>query len=123
MKSRAGILRTAMAVQGAYYMLTGVWPLVHLESFEWVTGPKVDDWLVRTVGLMAAVIGLALSVGARAERPAGAIVVLSVASAAAFTLVDVTYVAVGRISPVYMLDAFAEVVLLVAVIAGWRSRG
>jgi hypothetical protein len=36
--------------QAGYYCLTGVWPLLHMASFEAVTGPKVDDWLVKMVG-------------------------------------------------------------------------
>ena len=38
--------------QGAYFLGTGVWPLVLMPSFESVTGPKVDKWLVRTVGVL-----------------------------------------------------------------------
>lgn len=45
---------------GTYYVVTGLWPLIHLTSFEAVTGPKTDDWLVHMVGLLAASIGLAL---------------------------------------------------------------
>ena len=36
-----------LAAQGALYVVTGVWPLLHMASFEAVTGPKTDDWLVR----------------------------------------------------------------------------
>lgn len=30
------------AVQGTFYLATGIWPLVHIESFVAVTGPKTD---------------------------------------------------------------------------------
>ena len=33
-----------LAFQSAYYGLTGTWPILHLASFEAVTGPKTDDW-------------------------------------------------------------------------------
>jgi hypothetical protein len=48
-------------VQGAYYLATGIWPLVSVETFQWVTGPKTDHlpsgyeadhWLVMTVGVL-----------------------------------------------------------------------
>jgi len=29
----------------------GVWPLVSLRTFEGVTRPKVDSWLVKSVGV------------------------------------------------------------------------
>jgi hypothetical protein len=48
--------RRLIAFQAAYYLATGLWPLVHLPSFEAVTGPKTDDWLVHMVGLLAGVI-------------------------------------------------------------------
>ncbi len=49
----AGLPGLATA-QGLYLLLTGMWPLVHYRSFEWVSGPKVDDWLVKCVGGLAA---------------------------------------------------------------------
>ena len=44
-------VRTALTVQGLFYVVTGLWPLVSLSTFEFVTGPKTDDWLVHMVGL------------------------------------------------------------------------
>ncbi|MGQ0534782.1 MAG: hypothetical protein ACT4PT_01775 [Methanobacteriota archaeon] len=38
--------RLVASVQTAYYLAMGGWPLVHRASFEAVTGPKTDDWLV-----------------------------------------------------------------------------
>jgi len=43
--------------QGSYYVLTGVWSLVHIRSFQAVTGPKTDLWLVKTVGVLVIAIG------------------------------------------------------------------
>jgi len=43
--------------QGVYFLLTGIWPLLSMRTFEAVTGPKVDRWLVKTVGVLVAVIG------------------------------------------------------------------
>jgi hypothetical protein len=47
---RSSSRTAALAIgQGAYFVATGVWPLVHIRWFEAVTGPKVDKWLVGTV--------------------------------------------------------------------------
>ena len=43
-----------LAFQSGYYGVTGIWPILHLPSFEAITGPKIDDWLVHMVGLLAA---------------------------------------------------------------------
>src|SRR3954447_5977124 len=44
---------------GAFNVAGGLWPLLHLRSFEAVFGPKVDRWLVRTVGGLLTSIGYA----------------------------------------------------------------
>lgn len=46
--------RTTLAIGHGFFTITGgLWPLVHMRSFESVLGPRVDRWLVRTVaGLM-----------------------------------------------------------------------
>lgn len=33
-------------IQGCYYLITLIWPLVHIKSFMAVTGYKRDVWLV-----------------------------------------------------------------------------
>jgi hypothetical protein len=38
--------------QGTYYAATGLWPILWMRSFEAVTGPKQDHWLVKTVGAL-----------------------------------------------------------------------
>jgi hypothetical protein len=44
---------------GWFNVVAGVWPLVHVASFEAVLGPKVDRWLVRTVAGLLVVNGVA----------------------------------------------------------------
>jgi hypothetical protein len=44
-------------VQGWFYLLTGLWAILDIDSFQRVTGPKVDLWLVKTVGVLVIVIG------------------------------------------------------------------
>ncbi len=107
--------RTLATLHGSYYLVTGLWPLVSMRSFEWVTGRKTDRWLVRMVGLLAAVIGLAILRG-RDEPDQEA--TLPVGSALAFTAVDVVYTANGTIRPIYLGDAAVELVL----VAAWLAR-
>ena len=105
-------MRGVLAFQGLYYVLTGVWPLISLRTFEAVTGPKTDDWLVQTVGVLAAVIGAALLVGSKREPPHLETLTLSVLSAVGFIAVDVVFVLRGTISSIYLVDAAAQAVLL-----------
>ena len=100
--------------QGAFYVATGVWPLLSIRTFEAVTGPKVDRWLVKTVGGLVTVIGGVLMAAGSRRRVTPEIALLAAGSAVALASVDAIYVAKGRISPVYLLDAAVELPLAVA---------
>jgi energy-converting hydrogenase Eha subunit E len=115
------LLRFTAWAQGGYYLLTGVWPLVHLPSFEWVTGPKTDDWLVRTVGLLVGAVGVGLLLAARRGRVTLDLVVVAALCALALAAVDVVYVADGTLRPVYLLDALPELGLAGLWWVGWRG--
>jgi hypothetical protein len=108
--------RPVLAVQSAYYVVTGVWPLLHLRSFELVTGHKTDDWLVHMVGLLALVIGAVLGLAVvRAHVRTAEITALAAGAAFAFAAIDLWYGLSGRISTVYLADAAIEGVFLVVI--------
>lgn len=96
--------------QAAYYILTGLWPIFAMRSFELITGEKREDWLVKTVGALAAVIGLALAVDTRRSGRTPAADVLAIGSGAAFALVDLRYVGTGQLRPIYLADAALETI-------------
>jgi hypothetical protein len=101
--------------QGAFYLATGLWPLIDIDSFQAVTGPKMDLWLVRTVGVLVAVIGAVLVFAARRRTIGAEIMLLAVGSALGLTAIDIIYVLSGTISPIYLADAVAEL----GLVAGW----
>ena len=68
--------------QGIFYVATGVWPIVHLRSFEAVTGPKLEGWLVKTVGALIAVVGG---------------IAITVASAAAYAIENSSWIGGGTL--------------------------
>jgi energy-converting hydrogenase Eha subunit E len=112
--------RLLARAQGIFYAASGVWPVVHLRSFEWVTGPKADDWLVKTVGLTITAIGVPLLLAGRNDRVTPELGMVAAGAAGGLAAIDVVYVARGRISPIYLLDAVVEVGLVAAWVA---SRG
>ncbi len=110
-------------MQGLYYLVTGVWPLVSIETFQMVTGPKTDHlptgreadhWLVMTVGVLVTCIALALLAAAWRRRLSPEVAILAVTSALGLTAIDVIYVARQVIAPIYLADAAAEVFFLTA---------
>jgi hypothetical protein len=100
--------RRVAAFQGAYFVLTGIWPLFGINSFQAVTGAKTDLWLVYTVGCLVAAIGAGLLVAAFTGRTTLEVIVVAVASAVALAGIDLVFVVRGVISWVYLLDALAE---------------
>ena len=110
-----------LGIQACYYVATGVWPLLHRRSFEAVTGPKVDFWLVRTVGVTVAAIGVGLALSTGRGRLSEELRVTAVLAAAGLGAIDTVYVARRRISPVYLLDAVAEAVFAGVLAANGRS--
>ena len=114
----AGSLAGIPVLQGLYFLATGIWPLLSMRTFEAVTGPKVDRWLVKTVGVLVAVIGVSLLADTR--RPSRGSHVLGVGSAAALAGVDVVYSLRGRISKIYLLDAVLEALLVTLWVVGGR---
>lgn len=127
---RAGLLTILAAVQGLYFVLTGVWPLVSIHSFQLVTGFKTDNhtgragdhWLVMTVGVLVSAIAATLLVAAWKRDVRLQTVVLAIGSALGLTAIDVIYVARAVIEPIYLLDAGIEVVLIGAWVVA-ISRG
>jgi hypothetical protein len=120
MTEKSGFLLLLLAwVQGSYYLVTAVWPLVSIHTFQLVTGPKVDLWLVKTVAVMIAGSALALLSSAVRQAVPMEVMVLAVANALGLAAIDIIYVAKGRISRVYLLDAVPEIVLAAAWAIGW----
>jgi hypothetical protein len=110
-------------VQGAYFLLTGVWPLVSIRTFIMVTGPKTDHlptgreadhWLVMTAGVLITAIGVALLTAAWRRRASPEAITLALSSSIGLTCIDVIYNFRGVIGPMYLLDAVIQVFLMAA---------
>lgn len=101
-------------IQGIYFFVTGIWPILSMRTFLTITGPKTDLWLVKTVGLILAVIGGVLIYAQMTASITAPVILLAIGSAAALAIVEVIYTAKRVISPIYLADAFAELILI-----GW----
>lgn len=109
--------QAVLIAQGAYYALVGLWPIVDINSFQSVTGPKTDLWMLRTLGLFLAIIGGALLFATRHGKPPLEIVVLAIAMASGLLLVDLVIV-FSRIVPLRcLLDAVIQLGLIL-----WWTR-
>ena len=114
-------------IQGVYFLFTGIWPLVDIDSFQLVTGPKVDLWLVRTVGVLVTVVGLALVSAAWRKAVNRETFIVGAGCALGLAAIDIFYVSIGRIARIYLADAALEIVIVLAwlllyVMAPHRGR-
>lgn len=120
------MLRLVCVIQGLYYLVTGLWPLLAMDVFLAVTGPKTDLWLVDTVALLVLIIASVLLFAAARRQINASVVLLAVGSAAALTIVEGFYALRGVIWSVYLLDGVLEVVLIalwaIAVVKARRHR-
>ena len=105
---------TLAGVQGAYFAVTGIWPLVSYRTFEKVTGPKKDDWLVKTVGVLIGCIGATLLRSVLRDEQSSETEFLALSCALGLIGIDSYFVTTGRISRVYLLDAVVEVMFVAA---------
>src|SRR3954463_2681320 len=83
--------------QGAFYASTGLWAIVDVRSFQAVTGPKVDVWLVKAVGTLVSVVGGVLGLHGARRRVTPEVALLGAGCAMGLAAIDIIYVAKGRI--------------------------
>ena len=113
---------TLARAHGAFNILSGAWPLLHLRSFEAVTGPKTDDWLVHAVANLLVATGI--TEASTADDPAALAQTrkAGIGVAAALTAIDLVYVPRRRISKVYLLDAAGHLFWIVLWLRSGRRR-
>jgi hypothetical protein len=116
--------RGLILTQTIYILITGLWPLVHIDSFMAVTGPKHDVWLVRTVGALLIPVGLTLFTFYWQSKPMLSAIVLGCGVAISFIFIDCYYASKDIISDIYLLDALIELAFLLGwvwILIRWRS--
>jgi hypothetical protein len=106
--------KTILISHACYILLTGLWPIVDIRSFMFVTGPKTDIWLVKTVGALLVPVGVSM-LSAIARQDSRPIKILGSGIALAFLSIDVYYASTDVISDIYLADAVVEIVFLI----GW----
>jgi hypothetical protein len=100
---------TLARAQGAFNLANGIWPLLHMRSFEAVLGPKRDRWLVRTVAGLLCVNGLAQLRAGRQRAGVSQAKTIGMGTAATLAAIDLIYAPPGRIRRIYLLDAAVEI--------------
>lgn len=112
--STVKFFRTVLWLQALYYSITAIWPIVDVESFVEVSGPKTDVWLVKTVAVLLIAISINFFVNLYTRSYSTSVVALALSSAIGLASIDIYYVSINRISRVYLADAALEIILIIA---------
>jgi hypothetical protein len=105
-------MQSVAILQGTYFLITGIWPIVSIDTFQAVTGPKTDLWLVKTVGVVVAIVGIVLAIAGLRDAVTLEIVVLAAGSALGLAIIDIRYSLADAISRIYLLDACVELAIV-----------
>lgn len=108
---------TVAKLHGLFNTVGGLWPLLHMRSFEAVLGPKTDRWLVYTVAGLMLTIGSTQLLSSADQASVRHARRVGVGCALSLGAVDVIYARRRRISRMYLVDALAEA----AWIAAWMA--
>jgi len=105
--SRSKLYRVVLVLQGIYILLTALWALADIKSFMFITGPKTDIWLVKTVAVSLISISLffLLSSTKREER---AVSFIAFVFSFGFAYIDFFYSLNKTIRWVYAIDGIVE---------------
>jgi hypothetical protein len=92
-------------LQSLFWIITGLWPLLNMRSFEAVTGPKTDTWLVKTISGLIVVVGIQILLSSDDES----IAFLAIGGAVTLGAADIYYSLIRhKISKIYLCDAIVE---------------
>jgi hypothetical protein len=100
--------RVAM-LHGGYLLAMGLWPIVGLDTFKKVTGPKPEGWLAKGVGACLANIGAAIGAAGARGKVSRELRILGASTGLTFAVMDFWYAGFRRrIARVYLLNGVAQ---------------
>ncbi|GAB0157916.1 hypothetical protein CHRYSEOSP005_32100 [Chryseobacterium sp. Alg-005] len=100
-------------VQGIYFFITGVWPLIHLKSFMEVTGPKTDIWLVQTVAVLILSHSMLFFYIAFKKRILPVYALMGMITTSGLAIIELYYYFQGTLKWVYFIDSVIEILFFI----------
>lgn len=109
--------RRVLLIQGGYYIVAGLWPLIHFSSFARFVAVDMNPFQSQVFSALLVVIGAVLIEGARRQPPGPYPTLLGAAVAGAIALVSLVWlprfgVAGGLWADLAMEVAFAVILVL-----------
>ena len=107
-------------MQGGYYLLGGLWRLLHPRSFERIAGPKPDQFQTDVSAALFTAVGAALIAGTMKSAPHGPVRVLAISAPVAVAIIDLRHR--QQIRGLFRLEAALEIAFAAAAVLTRRSR-
>ncbi|MCL5958916.1 MAG: hypothetical protein M1358_06275 [Chloroflexi bacterium] len=104
------VKRLTLQFQGIYYLVTGLWPVLHRASFVALVGPKPDVFQLQSTAGLIAVIGGIITAAARAREPGWLPLMLGLGSASALGSVEIAHL--RRIRCIFVLELLVELSII-----------
>lgn len=116
------MIRFIALSQGIYFFITGLWPILDINSFMVVTGPKTDIWLVKMVGALTVSISFLLLYAGISKRMTPESFILILTSFISYLFIDVIYTLNKTIGIIYLADAVIEAGFILLWIFGLKNH-
>ncbi|MGQ0830036.1 MAG: hypothetical protein ACT4ON_16740 [Bacteroidota bacterium] len=108
-------MKYILLCQGSYFLITGLLPIIDIDSFMLVTGPKNDLWLVKIMGGILSAVAITFIVDAFKRSTSRSVIVLALASSFVLAYADIHYVYNNVIRRIYLADALLEIVFIILI--------
>jgi hypothetical protein len=109
-----------LRMQGWYYGIGGLWPLLHFRSFEAVVGPKPDRFQTEVTAALFVAVGAALLAGRAEDHPSRPVRLLATSCAVGTAFVDWRHR--RQLRPLFLAEAALEGLFVIGALSGRRER-
>lgn len=108
-------------IQGIYFFITLIWPIIHIESFMWLTGWKTDIWLVKTVSaLLLPYTIICFWIALDRKLISSLTILVMTITGLSLATVEIYYYLNGTIRWVYFVDALLQLIFIVWWMIQWK---
>jgi hypothetical protein len=107
--------RWVLSGQGGYYVITGLWPLLHFSSFTSVVAFRVNPFQAHVFAAVIIVVGGSLLEAARREPPGRFPTMLGIGVASAIALVSLVWLPRLAVASLLWADLAVEVAFAIAL--------
>ena len=95
-------------IHALYFLATGLWPVLDINSFVFFTGAETDIWMAKALGLLMSIIGLLLISAIIRNKLIMELIMLIIFSAFAIAGVEFYYGWNDMIPEIFLLDSTVE---------------